>query len=86
MSALLQTCSTLTHKKSVHIFMTVVAILVDELWVQFPPFFQKLNQPTDTPVHISGAIAQFIFYKQKVEILRAVCGSLKKNRRLGRRN
>jgi hypothetical protein len=51
---------------------------VYEVWVEFPPFFQKLNQPTDMPVHISGAIAQFIFYKKKIEILRAVCDSLKK--------
>jgi hypothetical protein len=49
--------------------MTVVAIMVGEVWVEFPLFFQKLNQPTDdTPVHISRAIAQFIFFKQKVEI------------------
>jgi hypothetical protein len=47
--------------------MTVVAIVVDEVLVESPLFFQKLNQPTNTTEHISRAIPQFIFYKQKVE-------------------
>ena len=53
--------------------MTVVVIVVDEVLVEYMPFFQKLNQPTNTPTHISGAIAHSILYQ-------------KKNRRLDRIN